>query len=61
MSQNLNTKKTWYVNPTIRPLHVFFDVHKSSINFSELLKYNVVEDLKKIKANIFVLDVCKVP
>jgi hypothetical protein len=61
MSQNPNTKKTWHVNPTIKPLPIIFDVQKSSINFSKPLKYNVVEDMKKIKENILVFNVCKVP
>jgi len=61
MFQNKNTKKTRHINPTVKPLPIIYNVQKYSINFSKLLKYNVVEDIKKIKEKIWVFNICKVP
>jgi hypothetical protein len=61
VSQNPNIRKTWTVTPYVKPLPVIYDVHKPSINVFEPLEYNVFEDLKKIKANILMLNICKVP
>jgi len=60
VSQAQNTRKSWIVNPTIRPNHVFYDMHKPSTIYSESMEYNVVEYVKKIKANILILDICKI-
>jgi hypothetical protein len=35
-------------------------MHKPSTSYSESMEYNIVKDLKKIKENISILDICKI-
>jgi hypothetical protein len=65
VSNDLTTTRTSEVRSTPDHLKAPFSLHKNPINIhtreSPKLDYNVVEDLKKLKSNISVMDLCRIP
>jgi hypothetical protein len=65
VSNDLTTAQTLGGNPTSNHPKAPFVSRRNPINIhtreSPKLDYNIVEDLKKLKANISVMDMCRIP